>query len=217
MFQAKLFSLKCDIASRNGKSFLGVNAQYISNGRLQLRTLSAKLLGERHTGDYLLRVIKEILKEYDVSGKNIYSCTTDNGANMIKLVNLLQDETTQELSNPDSNEEADNQTDSTLMTALESINDGIGDNTPDDAHEESFDEDNAPDDNPDDTPDDDVFTLACVRCAAHTLQLCVCGMLKKHMDSGVIPKVNIFLLHIVPCFTDNKPWLICIFWPKNRT
>lgn len=79
----KLFSIKIDAASCRDRSFLGVNAQYICNGKIMLCTLGVIELKQRHTSEYLKEKLYSLLWKYNIDTKQIYSITTDNGANMI--------------------------------------------------------------------------------------------------------------------------------------
>ncbi|XP_065315485.1 uncharacterized protein LOC135924356 [Gordionus sp. m RMFG-2023] len=85
----KLISLKLDIATRYDRSILGINIQFINNGKIKLRTLCMKVIKERHTSEYLKKIILDVLKEYEIKIEQIYTITTDNAANMIKLIKLL--------------------------------------------------------------------------------------------------------------------------------
>ncbi|CAK9296597.1 unnamed protein product [Gordionus sp. m RMFG-2023] len=48
-----------------------------------------KVIKERHTSEYLKKIILDVLKEYEIKIEQIYTITTDNAANMIKLIKLL--------------------------------------------------------------------------------------------------------------------------------
>lgn len=96
-----MISLKCDIATRNCKSFLGINAHFIADLQLQLRTLATKVLEDKHTIEYLRTIMKDVLKEYGFSLQNVYSCTTDNGSNMVKLVKIIRLEQGHEIDGED--------------------------------------------------------------------------------------------------------------------
>lgn len=88
--------MKVDIASRHNRSFFGLNVQYIKNGSLQLRTLAVKELFDSHTSTYLTQIVKEILSKFDLDLDKIYSFTSDNGRNMVKLGELIQKENSAE-------------------------------------------------------------------------------------------------------------------------
>jgi len=47
---------------------------------------------QRHSRSNLCSEIEKILKEFNISKKQIYSTTTDNGKNMINAVSLLSDD-----------------------------------------------------------------------------------------------------------------------------
>lgn len=196
--------MKFDIASRHGKSFLGINVQFIQNKKIQLRTLSIKLLEERHTAEYLNTVLKETLERYEVPITNVYTCTSDNGANMVKLTKLLRDDQDQCLAEnyeedddenledvvsvdetSDSNDSSSQVEEDEYLLAANSI--GVMEKEKEkEEGVEKFVEDE------DGTPEgavDEEGLLILVRCAAHTLQLCVWDIMKKRMDK-VIPRVN---------------------------
>lgn len=90
--KGKLISIKVDAATRLNRSFLGINAQYMMDGVVCLRTLACRELLESHTGVYLKTVIMEVLEEYGISVLQIYTFTSDNGANIVKCVELLRND-----------------------------------------------------------------------------------------------------------------------------
>lgn len=94
--------MKVDIASRHCRSFLGLNIQFIKDGALHLRTLAVKKLIASHTSAHLKTRVEEILSSYNIFNDKIYTFTSDNGRNMVKLGELLQQNGVQE------NEEQEN-------------------------------------------------------------------------------------------------------------
>lgn len=88
----RMISLKLDVASRGGKSVLGVNIQYYNKleRKIVVRTLGMITLESRHTSRYLELMINALLKLYDIDKRNIYSYTSDNGKNMLSLGNLIK-------------------------------------------------------------------------------------------------------------------------------
>ena len=73
-----------------------------------VKTLAIKELIQPHTSEYLNTVLMDVLTDYQINIKQILSITTDNGANMVKAVNDLNDSSCTE-------DEADNFEDNTLM------------------------------------------------------------------------------------------------------
>lgn len=191
-----------DIATRHNRSFLGLNIQLIKDGCLKLRTLAVRELTTAHTGSNLKDEVLDILNEYRITIDRIYTCTTDNGSNVIKMTKMLQaeefnfDETDvldeieiEEIETEDVEEidDADvllnNEEDETLDDSLqeESTEDSII-KTEEVIRHEEFDNDAA-----------DVSTLlTLVRCGVHTLQLAVNGLIKEPNFSffATINKVN---------------------------
>nr|XP_018908556.1 PREDICTED: uncharacterized protein LOC109038074 [Bemisia tabaci] len=87
----KVLSLKVDGVSRLNRCFLGVNVQYIDKGQVCIRTLGVPELTGRHTRENLRDVIIEVSEEYDINIKKVYTSTTDNGSNMMKVSDLLKE------------------------------------------------------------------------------------------------------------------------------
>ncbi|XP_058979032.1 uncharacterized protein LOC131802660 [Musca domestica] len=144
-----LFSLKIDVANRWDLSMLGINVQYIKNGKIIVKTLAIKELKSSHTGENIKSIILEVLKEYGVDVRNIFTITTDNGSNMLKTVKVLSSEfqMLMEEESQDSEEEVDCEI---SIYEIESIDFNIS------SHH---------------------ITNNC--CGAHTLQLCVNDVLKQ--------------------------------------
>ncbi|KAE9521652.1 hypothetical protein AGLY_017948 [Aphis glycines] len=91
----KLVSLKVDAVTRCNRAFLGINVQYIVNGCIKLRTIGLVELTESHTGVYLKDIILKVIKKFNIQPQQIYTITSDNGANMLKAVSLIEKDTLQ--------------------------------------------------------------------------------------------------------------------------
>lgn len=103
--------MNVDIASRHNRSFFGLNIQFIKDGTLHLQTLAVKELFSCHTSRNLKIVINEILSKYNIFSDRIYTFTSDNGRNMVKLGELLRENEVKEIEeriDDTHREEADN-------------------------------------------------------------------------------------------------------------
>lgn len=89
--KGSLISISADIVTKNHRSYLGIYAQHILNNEIVVRCIGMEELHEAHTGFYLSEVIRKCLKEYDVDVSQIISVTTDNGRNMIKMIEQLNE------------------------------------------------------------------------------------------------------------------------------
>ncbi|XP_023243810.1 uncharacterized protein LOC111641809 [Centruroides sculpturatus] len=78
----KIISLKLDIATKSDRSVLGVNVQFVDQGKIHLHTLSIKELKDRHP-NHLKNTVYQILERYYISPHQIYTIITDNGAGML--------------------------------------------------------------------------------------------------------------------------------------
>lgn len=85
----RFISVKVDSAKRLSRSILGINIQYVKNGKIILRTLASKQLRDRQTGIHLKDTVCDILTEFGINLSNVYSVTTDNGANIVLAVKLM--------------------------------------------------------------------------------------------------------------------------------
>ncbi|XP_062550061.1 uncharacterized protein LOC134214750 [Armigeres subalbatus] len=90
--RGKLVSLKVDSAVRYSRHVLGVNAQYELDGRMVCRTLAMLEVHESQTAKFLKNRILDVLKRYHLPLEQIFSITTDNGANMLAAAKKLQQE-----------------------------------------------------------------------------------------------------------------------------
>ncbi|KAL5241000.1 hypothetical protein ACI65C_008410 [Semiaphis heraclei] len=124
--QSKLISLKLDGVTRLNRAFLGVNMQYIVDDCIKLRTLGLVELTESHTGIYLKETILNILKKFKIEQNQLYTITSDNGANMLKAINLVEEEisstvaATTELNDESIEETADVSSDSSSYDSSDS-------------------------------------------------------------------------------------------------
>ncbi|CAI6355021.1 unnamed protein product [Macrosiphum euphorbiae] len=81
-----------DCCTRLNRGIIGINIQYHIKNKLVIRTLAMSNLEERHTSDYLKSVVLKVLNRYDIRPDQVYSCTVDNGANMVKMVGLIAED-----------------------------------------------------------------------------------------------------------------------------
>ncbi|XP_034475527.1 uncharacterized protein LOC117782615 [Drosophila innubila] len=140
----RLISLKLDIASRHSRGILGVNAQFYENEAIKIVTLGIIELNKKHTATNLSAEIENILQEFSLMKNQIYSITSDNGRNIIKSIELL-------------NEDTDDSYDDEEDELVHQVN---------------------------------VFSIASVKCAAHTLQLAVRDFFKNIFNASLIDEAR---------------------------
>lgn len=149
--RGKSVCLKLDSATRKGKSVIAICAQFIVESKMVMRTLAVYELAVSHTADTIRDEIIRVLQEFQVDVGQIYAITTDNGANYLKAARLINE----------------------AQKGLD-IENGMDVDTVDDpvSYEGNDEEDRCL----------ELLTNALadsVRCAAHTLQLCVYDTIKK--------------------------------------
>lgn len=162
--QNKMISLKVDAASRMSRSFLGINIQFMVDDKINLRTLAVRELKESHTAEYLKTVIIEVLTSFEISIKQIYTVTSDNGANMVKCTDILQNElnlTNQHIQEIFGDVDVDDESESAMNGLFEAFKELENESL---ANATMIQKDSL---------------LVGVRCGAHTLQLAVFDAIKK--------------------------------------
>ncbi|XP_060859859.1 uncharacterized protein LOC132937046 [Metopolophium dirhodum] len=202
----KLISLKIDCVKRHNRSIMGVNIQYVKNGRVCLATLAMKEVHEQHTADNFKKMLLEVLQKYDMVKQQIYSITCDNASNMVKLARIMNDECEEiNVIVPNLNE---NDSDSDIDLEYEN---GEGTSLSiDDIEGELFNDDFENDDNTNKEVEDfQRFVMnaiepksitSCIRCSVHSLQLCVLHGLKN--------------AHITSCITEARKVVKKLRTPK---
>jgi hypothetical protein len=88
--EGRIVSLKADIVSKYGQSVLGLNVQFVGDGELKIRTLGMVSLEERHTGEYIAEIVQKTIERFGLKVEQIYTFTTDNGANMLAAASILE-------------------------------------------------------------------------------------------------------------------------------
>lgn len=105
----------------------------MKDGFIELRTLAVRELKESHTALYIKSIILEVLIDFEINLNQVYTFTTDNGANMIKCVDTLKSEMnlSEQLFNQISNEsvEDDEVGQNFMNNLIESLKDMLGDST----------------------------------------------------------------------------------------
>lgn len=88
--EGKMVCLKLDIASKKFKSLLGINVQYVQDNAIKIRTLAMRPVTVKHTSDIIFAIIQDVLQDFGVDLKQIFTVTTDNGANLLKTARIMQ-------------------------------------------------------------------------------------------------------------------------------
>lgn len=97
--KGRFVCIMVDICGKNNnRPVLGVSAQLIINSKIVIRSLGMIELHETHTGENLAKLLIEILTEFEIEKWQVLTITTDNGANVVKMVtdfnHIINDTTT---------------------------------------------------------------------------------------------------------------------------
>lgn len=82
-------TLMVDITTKRRRSILGASIQFIVNNKQVVRSIGMLELKASHAGEYLAKIIFGLIKEYDIKPQHVIAITTDNGANVLKMVRDL--------------------------------------------------------------------------------------------------------------------------------
>lgn len=193
------FSLQVDITTKRRRSILGVTAQFIMNGARKIRCIAMKELKDSHTGEYLAKIVNELLDEYGIKHQQVMSITTDNGANVLKMTRdittqIIASENAHQMQSQFENDEATEPCDAQIEDYLQTV--------PDISDEEAlnllFEQAEVDIDAEDAALEESeslltamllnlrsqhvleiIWEIVSIHCAAHTLQLCIADALKK--------------------------------------
>ncbi|KAF0682261.1 zinc finger BED domain-containing protein RICESLEEPER 1-like isoform X1, partial [Aphis craccivora] len=166
----RLVSLKVDCVTRLNRSIIGVNVQYIKDDKLNIKTLGMTELSEKHTSEYLKKVLINILKKYDIDNRQVYSITCDNGRNIVKMVKIFNDgneddiEADIEFENTEHlrNDGQDILSESTIEDIITDTEIDLNDNN--NLQQEVYSALEI---------ENEEYLTQCLRCSVHTFQLCV--------------------------------------------
>lgn len=92
MLKGKLLSVKVDCVTKLDRSFIGINIQFLTAEKTYVITVGTVEILERHTGANLKNLIAGELHKFGVLFDQVYTLTTDNGANVVKIVELINDD-----------------------------------------------------------------------------------------------------------------------------
>ena len=85
-----LVSLMFDSASRYGRNVFGVSCRYIKDGQIADRTLGIITQEGRQFGEILAAQLENVIGKIGKCANDIYATCTDQGKNMMKASNILQ-------------------------------------------------------------------------------------------------------------------------------
>lgn len=85
-FRGRALSLLADIVTKNHRSIFGFSVQLIINGEHKIRSIGMIELHESHTAVHLADVLCTRLNLYEIDLKQIFTITTDNAANVQKMI-----------------------------------------------------------------------------------------------------------------------------------
>lgn len=87
--KGRMICLKVDSATRKGRNVIAICVQYIRDSKFVLRTLGVYDFNASQTAEALRDEIIRVLNTFEVDAKQIYAITTDNGANYLKAGKLI--------------------------------------------------------------------------------------------------------------------------------
>jgi bifunctional polynucleotide phosphatase/kinase len=85
----RLVSIKMDCATRLDRALLGINLQFNQKGKIQLYTLAIIEVKKSHTAVNFEQILLDVFCVFGIKLWQVYSITTNNGANMLKACRIL--------------------------------------------------------------------------------------------------------------------------------
>lgn len=84
--RGRALSLLADIVTKNRRSIFGFSMQFIIDGEHKVRSIGMIELHQSHTADHLADVLCTRLSLYEINLQQIFTMTTDNAANVQKMI-----------------------------------------------------------------------------------------------------------------------------------
>lgn len=88
--QGKFYSLMFDTVTKMRRSMLGVNIQWISNGKIMERTIAMQKITCRHTAENIANMVIDLMQNvYGIPLTDLAAVTVDNAHNMTAAVRKI--------------------------------------------------------------------------------------------------------------------------------
>ena len=88
-----LVSIKFDRVTRLQSHFLGISVQYYDEEHgITIKTLALVDTEANYTSSHLKEILFDTLKQFNISKQQVLACVVDNASNMIRTVQLLNEE-----------------------------------------------------------------------------------------------------------------------------
>lgn len=102
-FKGQMLSIMFDICTKRTLSVLGVSATTMVNDTVIARSLGIIQMKERHRGPYMADLVINLLKEYGISLRQLYSGTADNATNNDNTLRIIALHACNEIENDEDN------------------------------------------------------------------------------------------------------------------
>jgi Asp-tRNA(Asn)/Glu-tRNA(Gln) amidotransferase C subunit len=83
--------LKMDGATRLGSSFLAINAQFIHEAKVVIKTLAVQDSAGQHTAAATAAMVRAVMSKYELRKEQVLGIVTDNASSMVKCVDILNE------------------------------------------------------------------------------------------------------------------------------
>ena len=105
----KLLFIKMDSATRQFRSFLGINVQYYDKNKdkSEVKMLACANIAKRHTSRQMCNLFTATMQQFGIAKKNILCLVVDNPSNMTKTIEHLNEDDPEVESDTPQDEAAD--------------------------------------------------------------------------------------------------------------
>ena len=80
-----------DGATRLGSSFLALNAQFVHEDKVVIKTLAVLDSAGKHTAADTAAMVRTVMSKYELRKEQVLGIVTDNASSMIKCVEILNE------------------------------------------------------------------------------------------------------------------------------
>ena len=84
--------LKIDGCTRHRINYFALNVQFVdSKNEVRIFTLAVRDAENQHSSDFIQRLVKDVLKDFEISKQQVLAVVTDNASNMTLAVQKLSE------------------------------------------------------------------------------------------------------------------------------
>ena len=110
---------KMDACTRHRVNYFALNAQFVdSKNELTITTMAVRDTDNQHCSTFIQTLVEDVLRDFEISKKQVLAVVTDNASNMTLAVKKLSEESVVDENEAESEQEGTSTLDETIASAF---------------------------------------------------------------------------------------------------